>query len=135
MYALSIRQPWAYFITQGLKTIENRKQKTNIRGTILIHTGLEFDKEFDFEHWAKVIGMPAADLHDICHKLYRGGIVGTADIVDCVTKHDSPWFFGPHGYVLARAKPLGMLLPCKGQLGFFRPPEEILQQFKVELRK
>jgi hypothetical protein len=49
-----------------------------------------------------------------------GGIVGIAEIVGCVTKYDSEWFFGPYGFVLANARPLPFM-PCRGMLGFFWP--------------
>lgn len=50
--------------------------------------------------------------------LQRGGIVGEAEIVDCVTKSNSPWFCGEFGFVLQGAKALPFT-PCKGALGFF----------------
>jgi hypothetical protein len=56
--------------------------------------------------------------------LPRGGIVGMARIVDCVTTMDSRWFFGPFGFVLRDAFPLS-LVPCKGVLGFFTPPADV----------
>ncbi|TAG33252.1 MAG: hypothetical protein EAZ36_01015, partial [Verrucomicrobia bacterium] len=51
----------------------------------------------------------------------RGGIVGVADIVDCVEAHPSPWFFGPFGFVLANARPLPFV-PMHGKLNVFRVP-------------
>jgi hypothetical protein len=54
--------------------------------------------------------------------LLRGGIVGSADLVDCVTESDSPWFFGPYGFVLANVRPMPFL-PYKGRLGFFNVDE------------
>jgi len=41
-----------------------------------------------------------------------------AKIVDCVDYSDSPWFFGPVGFVLEDAEPLDFV-PCKGRLNFF----------------
>lgn len=35
----------------------------------------------------------------------RGGIVGTVDIVGCVTDHPSPFFFGKYGFVLKNPRP------------------------------
>jgi hypothetical protein len=51
-------------------------------------------------------------------QLPRGGIVGEATILDCVTRHESEWFTGPFGFVLGDQKPLPFL-PMKGRLGFF----------------
>jgi hypothetical protein len=50
--------------------------------------------------------------------LERGGIIGEAEITDCVDHHNSPWFTGPFGYVLANARPLPFI-PCRGMLGLF----------------
>ena len=51
-------------------------------------------------------------------QLPRGGIVGQATIVDCVTDYDSDFFVGPYGFVLEDAQALPFL-PCKGRLGLF----------------
>ncbi len=47
-----------------------------------------------------------------------GGIIGIAEIVDCVDNSDSEWFFGPFGFVLDNIKPIDFI-PIKGKLGFF----------------
>ena len=54
-----------------------------------------------------------------------GGIVGIAELVDCVDASDSPWFFGPFGFVLRSARELPFV-PCVGTLGFFEPPPGVL---------
>ena len=52
----------------------------------------------------------------------RGGIVGSVELVDCVTASDSRWFFGKYGFLLR--DPQGLPFnPCRGQLGFFDIPE------------
>jgi len=50
--------------------------------------------------------------------LERGGIVGLANLVACVRASESPYFFGPNGFVFDGAKPLPVR-PCQGALGFF----------------
>lgn len=42
----------------------------------------------------------------------------------CVREMDSPWFFGPYGFVMRHGVSLP-LIPCRGQLGFFDVPEAI----------
>lgn len=114
--ALSINQPWAHCIAHGLKPVENRDWRTDRRGEILIHAG----KKFDYDGWLWIVKtfpnlyIPAAG------DFAMGGIVGQAEIVDCVEQMDSPWFFGRYGFVMQKAKPLD-LIPCKGALGFFTP--------------
>src|SRR5690606_4128473 len=100
--ALSIKQPYPHHIFLDGKDVENRDWPTKGRGWFIIHAGVS-----------------KSELDD--HQLHfpRGGVVGVARIVDCVTDMDSPWFFGPYGFVLRDAFPLP-LIPCRGQLGFFK---------------
>jgi len=114
--ALSIRQPWAWLILHGGKDIENRTWTTRFRGPFYVHaangmTHQEYDTASDFAESNGVCIPPYQDLD-------RGGIVGTAAIVDCVTYSDSPWFFGAYGFVLENGNPIPFR-PLKGELGFF----------------
>lgn len=45
MKVLTIKQPWATLIKEGLKEYEFRSWKTNYRGYLLIHAGIGVDKE------------------------------------------------------------------------------------------
>lgn len=122
--ALSIRQPWAWLILNAGKDIENRTWPTTMRGRVLIHaskgmTRDEYDDGTD-PLWAR--GGPSIDLPSF-GDFERGGIVGSVEIVDCVTTSVSPWFCGPYGFVLRDARPLPFR-PLRGALGFFRVPEE-----------
>lgn len=47
-----------------------------------------------------------------------------ANLVDCVTKSDSPWFFGPYGFVLEDVSPLPFVR-MKGELGIFEVSENV----------
>lgn len=62
----------------------------------------------------------------------RGGIVGMARIVDCVTEMDSRWFYGRYGFVLRDAFPVPLIV-CKGQLGFFKPPQDALDALAAHI--
>lgn len=111
--ALSIQQPWANLIVSYGKDIENRTWGTKYRGPILIHTGKQHDRDFSPN------GLPAA-AHAMGNPINypKGGIVGYAEIIDCVEASDSPWFFGPYGFVLANMRRLPFH-ECKGMLGLF----------------
>lgn len=115
MKALSILQPWAFLIVSGQKDIENRTWGTQRRGRVLIHAGKGFDLE-GYRALARTIPMPAIEAFP------RGGIVGAATIVDCVSDHASAWFSGPYGFVLEAAEVLPFR-PLRGELGFFDVPE------------
>ncbi len=117
--AISIMQPWAALIVGGHKDIENRTWSTAYRGRVLIHAG----KRQDLDALADiasgrhpVTGEPFAVDYE---NMDKGGIVGEAEIVDCVSRSDSPWFVGPFGFVIRNARPLPFR-PLRGQLGFFR---------------
>lgn len=103
--ALSIKQPYPHHIFHDGKDVENRDWPTKGRGWFIVHAGIsksELDKDEPDE-----LALP------------RGGIVGMARIVDCVTEMESNWFFGRYGFVLRDAFAIP-LIPCKGALGFFR---------------
>lgn len=121
--AISIMQPWADLICHGLKDIENRDWRTNFRGPVLIHAGKKLDKDALDDLYAlrcPADGLPMPPKLGSTPKLERGGIVGVAEIMDCVSAHPSRWFVGKFGFVIRNAYPLD-LIPCKGQLGFFKP--------------
>lgn len=104
--ALSVRQPWGHRILFEGKDIENRDRRTKVRGTIFLHSALTIEE--DGQELAEHLRLPV------------GGLIGTVDIVDCVSESDSEWFYGPYGYVLANPRPMPFV-PCRGMPGFFRP--------------
>ena len=120
--ALSIKQPWAWLILNGIKDIENRTWQTKFRGTILIHAGKQVDKKgYDFVADAFYEAGKIKDLPTIKEfENWTGGICGHVEITGCVSKSNSPWFFGPYGFTLKNPQMMD-IIPCKGQLSFFTP--------------
>ena len=116
MKALSIRQPWPWAILNG-KDIENRNWPTHYTGTFLIHAGGTFD-HYGYD-W--ILKHRFLFKSEIPHKddFQFGGFVGISCIIDCVSDHDSPFFFGPWGFVLRDSKPIEFI-PYKGKLNFFK---------------
>lgn len=45
MKTISIKQPWASLIVEGVKDIENRTWRTKFRGRVLVHAGAKPEKE------------------------------------------------------------------------------------------
>ena len=144
--AISIMQPWAWLIVNGHKDIENRDWRTNFRGPVAIHAGKKADEDcayaltchdgprhpvtgapFAIDTGSRLIGSnrawntySAPAWHD-----QRGGIVGVAEIVDCIPHANadiqdecSEWFVGRYGFVIRNARPVDFI-PCKGALSFF----------------
>jgi hypothetical protein len=119
MKALSIRQPWAWLIVNGLKDIENRTWSSKFRGAFYVHASQKLDGSREEREalcvwvWERFgVLLPADD------ELPVGGIVGSAHVVGVVEYSRSPWFKGPIGLVLDHAKPMPFR-PYKGRLGFF----------------
>ncbi|MCW1922697.1 hypothetical protein OKA05_09040 [Luteolibacter arcticus] len=132
--ALSLRQPWAWLMIRPditdpaeraaalaaglIKDIENRKKRWHFRGRCLVHAskGMTLREYFQVQRFAEGLGITIPKKPD----LQFGGIIGEFTVIDRVTEHPSPWFFGPYGYVVKDAKPLPFQ-PCDGALGWFTP--------------
>ena len=120
--ALSVRQPWAHAIIHFDKDVENRSWQAVKRGNftprrVAIHAAKGMTKAEFEEAEAFIDGRgwtcPGADA------LRRGQIIGSVEIYDIVSKHDSPWFFGPRGLLLRDPRPC-QPIPAVGALGFFK---------------
>lgn len=125
MKALSIHQPWCWFILCGFpfwKNIENRDwypPKEMIGANFQIHaskamTASEFKEACAFGAEAGATMFPDPD------RLKRGGIVGIVKLARVVRVSSSPWFTGKYGWVLEEPYPLPFM-PCPGERGFFEP--------------
>lgn len=72
MKVITIKQPWATLITEGLKEYEFRTWKTKYRGDILIHAGKGVDKK-------------AMEMYKHLNLEYPSGcIIAKATIKDCI---------------------------------------------------
>jgi hypothetical protein len=120
--ALSVRQPFAWMIVHGFKEVENRSRRINYRGPLLIHASLKLDTLYD-EDVAIIERQTGAQMPEnlTTDDARVGGIVGIAEVVDCVRDSTSPWKNPDSwGWVLANARPLPFR-ECKGAVGIFYP--------------
>lgn len=131
---LSVRQPWAWLICEGLKDVENRNWKTNYRGTLYIHAGKSFDWDalYCLDH---TIDRRAAELKAGKHfginfdkSRFRitkhedefGAIVGRVDLIDC-GRSQSVWAQPEVKYHWTVRNGQHIVpVPMRGQLGLFR---------------
>jgi hypothetical protein len=117
MKVLSVRQPWAGLIVEGVKPVENRTWATRYRGPLAIHAGARWDDDGGLEVARRLLaaeGVP--EWPELCG--LTGGVIGMVELVDCVSAHPSPWFFGPFGFVLTNASAMPFeRMP--GRLGLF----------------
>ena len=114
--ALSVRQPWAGLIVDGIKDVENRSRPTSFRGRICVHASVKPD-----------LGPEVLRLRLSRHQTHYGAVIGTVEIIDCVRGSKSPWALrGMWHWVLSDARPLRRPIPVAGKLGFFEVPDELL---------
>ena len=127
---ISVWNPWAWAIPYFLKDIENRTWSPRwkgkpLRGEILIHAA---KKRMSDQVWAEFqyrfktdFGVDLPDKHH----LQFGGIVGKANLIDCVTESDSKWKeSGSVGWVLKDQKPI-TFIPYRGQQNIFEYHSDI----------
>jgi len=120
---LSVRQPWAALIAQGVKRIENRTWSTTYRGPLLIHAGRTIDTRA-----AQILAAHGVQLPE----LVTGAIVARVQLVDCVRYEDlepelaADPFAEPGGWcwVLAEAQALEPVA-CAGRLGLWTLPDNV----------
>ncbi|HEU5397954.1 MAG TPA: ASCH domain-containing protein [Gammaproteobacteria bacterium] len=129
--ALSIRAPWWWYIVHGYKDIENRDWETSFRGPVWIHAGKWWSGngvQEDIREIQRTLMEPGITVPPRLSDLqpWAGSIVGSAEVVDCVRRHNSRWFQGRYGFVLRNAQPLEAPVPLKGQLGFFNVPAGLM---------
>ena len=89
MKTIILKQPFAELVVSGVKDILNKRLSTDFRGTVLIYATSERIKPLDFynikENQRKTIQRYcSADCH-------TSSIIGSVEIVDCVTDHSSVW--------------------------------------------
>jgi hypothetical protein len=125
MKAITIRQPYAWAIMLGEKLIENRSQAWKYRGLLAVHAGDAYSSE-GCDEVKSIMGFcppPAGAV--------RGAILGVVDLVGIHEGWDgccAPWGHrGARAHLeLANPRSLPEPIPCRGQLGLWTPPEDVL---------
>ena len=132
MKALTLWQPWAWLVVNGLKDIENRTWKPGKRlqegDRFLIHAGTRLDidpKTGQSRKWPQ-LGFPATMPGPRTFVL--GAIIGSVQydgIVTDASETDSHWFAGPVGWKISHALEYASPIPCRGMLGLWQPDIEV----------
>jgi hypothetical protein len=130
--AISIRQPWAYLVASGTKTMEIRTWATNYTGPLLIHASQKLDKVAleAFEEIIPVVG-----------ELAQGAYIATVYMTGCIllgknsfeahTSEHLNWAFYPgvrnglYGHRYRDARWLSQPVPRRGQLGIYHVVDEL----------
>ncbi|MFG2977752.1 hypothetical protein ACGFYY_32770 [Streptomyces sp. NPDC048331] len=130
--ALTIRSPWSDCIAlDNGKRTENRVWRTNWRGLVLLHAGLQTDRPaLHLPHVARTIRG---------RDLPTGAVIGVARLTGCHQDPDgSPpctqWAEPGRWHLeLTDAQELALPIPARGQLGPWKPTEDLLAQVRQQL--
>lgn len=143
--AITVRQPWAWAIAHGGKTIENRSRGTSYRGPLLIHAGAGWSARGDsdprvLDAWT-TLGHPiTAGRVSMAPRLVPlAKVIAVAQLVDSHPDADCcrPWgeseyaengghvVRGIHHLVLEDVRPLREPIPARGSLGLWRPAADV----------
>ncbi|MCT7372666.1 ASCH domain-containing protein [Mycolicibacterium llatzerense] len=155
--ALTVQQPWAWAIVNGDKQTENRTQAWAYRGPLLIHAGTRWSgrggnsplirEAFTVtNHGYKGGNVPEWLFNAAAAESIPGTAMGAIiGIVDLVAAHPDagccrPWgesSYTEHGgherrtithLVLENARALPEPIACRGALGLWKPPPDIVEQ-------
>lgn len=138
MRALTIQQPFAELIAQGVKRVENRTWRTRYRGPLVIHAGRGRD-------W-----LARADAEDIARAgddLALGVVVAVAELVACVeigelftvgtllgedwSRHE--YAHGPWCWLLANVRRLAEPIPAAGRQSLWTIPSALANQIAAQV--
>lgn len=132
MKTITVRQPWAWLIVNGYKTVENRTWSTDYRGPLAIHAGHKVEQRVlrAVRQVAEANGTPLS-ASDEAEMRIVGALVGVVDLVDCTTtvteSEDLQWWEPDMiGWLLRNPRPLAAPLPMPGRLGLFDVPDFVI---------
>jgi len=138
--ALTIHQPWAWFIAKGYKPIENRSWRppqSLVGNWLAIHAGKKWDiaevaSNTSFAHVNCRAPLPSSigAMGDQC-----GSILAVARVTGFVAESASPWFFGPVGWTLADVVELPEPVACRGAQGLWKVPADVYERVLVQWRR
>jgi hypothetical protein len=128
---ISVKQPHAACILAGAKTIENRPRAWSWRGWLLLHTSQQIDRP------ALRVPLVARTIRG--RELPTGAVIGVARLTGCHQDPDgSPpctEFAQPGAWHLevSDVQALALPIPARGQLGPWRPTEDLVDQVLQQL--
>lgn len=143
MKALTVQQPWAWAISEGGKRVENRRWATDYRGALLIHASASrqrvprdgWEREEASHDWREQYGSAPPPWETLDY----GCVVAVSTLAACLTARqcrrghpDHPWLRthphveGPWCLVLSDVLPLPRPVPCRGLLGLWDVPPDVV---------
>lgn len=122
---LTVKQPYADAIINGLKLVENRSRTTNYRGRLFIHSSKSKPTQTDLRYCRQ------RDFYYDEERSYLGFIIGSVELVNVVINEDLPWAI-PSNYqwILENPRKLKVPIFAKGSLGIWTPPPNVIEQLQ-----
>lgn len=122
--ALTIKQPWASLIMNGIKNVENRSWITEYRGPMFIHAGMKWDSS-PWPDDPSITTLGDEELMTLTEDnllIPRGMILGTVDLVMIIDDSMSPWARkGDHHWLISNPRRFAAPVPWRGQMGLWWP--------------
>ncbi|REF00241.1 ASCH domain-containing protein [Thermomonospora umbrina] len=148
MKALTIRQPWAWAIVHGGKTIENRTWQTFYRGPLAIHAGTGVGNRWEFESALESVagrcGLPPQAVAHLSR--VRGSVIAIAELADvcadCLySAHTAPlrcecgtWAVNGQRHLrLTEVRALPEPVPARGALGLWSLPPDVAAAVRTQV--
>lgn len=137
---ITIKQPWADLIVNGIKDVENRTWQTTFRGRVLIHASMKSDisgnvgvRQLLSEHQRADLMKRNELVRYLCHKWVDGAIIGSVEIYDVQTNVRSMWAEqGTYNWLLRNPVAFeNPLCGIKGKLGIWEIEDELVKDLKV----
>ncbi len=124
MKVLSIKEPFATLIKDGVKIYETRSWKTNYRGEIYIHASLSLSKSERLESANKYLKSELKPGRILCKSELVDCIPMTDEFIKYINKETSEYYYGLYseGRYAWKLKVLEVLdepIPAKGKLGIW----------------
>ena len=155
MKGLTLTQPYATLLSIGVKTIETRNWSTPHRGWVAIHAAktmpawarelCEQDEDFfnpllDAGYLRSGVDLPFGAIVAVAN-LHRVGVISRKPGAVYVAGRDLPvsvmdqcygdFTPGRFGWVFTNVRRLSEPIPCRGMLGLFELPPDVLAQIKA----
>ncbi|GAA2330140.1 hypothetical protein Scani_34370 [Streptomyces caniferus] len=128
---ITIKHPHAECIVAGAKTIENRPRPWSWRGWLLLHASQSIDRP--------ALRLPLVARTIRGRALATGTVIGVARLTGCHqdpadSLRCTPWAEpGAWHLELSDVQALALPIPARGQLGPWKPTEELVAQVLQQL--
>ncbi len=144
--ALTVAQPFAWALVEGHKTVENRSwqlQDQYVGLPIALHAGQKLSLDA-----CEDLRVPPKGPLDLPDTFARGAIVGVVVFGAQSYKDEAagwprgdprrknPWWSGPWGWEVTEHISFGDdVIPCSGQLGLWRLPDDVREAVEKRVRQ